>query len=127
MKSRNLMVAVAGVVLLARVVSAQDAESFTIKPEDVTTAKVNFLRDGQATLYCVYTKAKASEFAAAMERNLNKKLRIVINGKVVVGNVIGEKTNSDRFILLVKTADEAVAFAKYLMQELPNKPPETQR
>lgn len=127
MKGLIIAVAVTGLILLSKAASAEDIESFIVKPEDVTRTNVEFKRDGTATLECMFTEAKASEFTTATERNLNKKLRLVINGKVVSEPVVREKIAGGSFILQVKTADGAVALAKYLMQEIPNKAPETMR
>ena len=125
MKRWNLMVVGVAVAMLANVVSAQDIESFTVKPEDVTKVSVEFHRDGSATLRCVLTAARASEFMAVTTRNLMKKLRFVINGKVVSELEVRGTITDGSLAPPVKTTEEAVAFAKYLMQELPIKAAET--
>jgi len=127
MRNQVLAVVIAGLTLFVGAALAEDIESFTIKPEDVTKTSVAFQRDGAASLECVFTKTKASEFTAGTERNLNKKIRLVINEKVVSEPLVHARITGESFTLQVKTIDEAVALAKYLMQNIPNKAPEMTR
>jgi len=120
MRNQVLVVVITGLTLLAWSALAEDIESFTIKPEDVTKASVGFARDGSVYLEGVFTKAKATEFTAATERNLNKKIRLVINGKVVSEPLVHARITGGSFIFECKTTDEAVALAKDLMQKIPN-------
>ena len=120
MRRQFLAILITGLILLTGAAWTDDIESFIIKPEDVTKTSIGFARDGSVYLEGEFTKTKASEFTAATERNLNKKLRLVINGKVVREPIIHARITGGSFILELKTIDEGVLLAKYLMQEIPN-------
>jgi len=121
MRNQVLAVVIFGLALFVRAALAEDIESFTIKPEDVTKASAGLARDGSAYLEVEFTKEKASEFSAFTERNLKKKTRLVINEKTISEPLINSRITGGSLILECKTTDEATVLAKYLMQKIPNK------
>lgn len=121
MRNRVFAIVIFGLALFARAALAEDIESFTIKPEDVTKASAGLARDGSAYLEVEFTKAKASEFSAFTERNLKKKTRLVINEKTISEPLVNSRITGGSLILECKTTDEATVLAKYLTQKIPNK------
>jgi len=127
MRNWHLTVALIGLGLLAGAAFAEDIESFTLKPEDVKRTSVEFKRDGSAMLECTLTKSKATEFAQTTERNLGKKLRLMIGGNAISEPLVREKITGGLLSVQIKTTDEAVELAKCLMKELPDETPEVPR
>ena len=92
---------------------APDESTFSISPGDITEAVVN--TSGHARLEVALTPEKRAELSAFSGRNLNKQVRIVVDGKLRSEPFIRERIAGPSMEIYVSSAEDALTTVKVLL------------
>ena len=91
-----------------------DPLTFSVAPGEVTEASVALTADG-ASLRMNFTSEKRIEFADFTQRNLGKKVKIIVADKIVAEPVIRAHMMGGSLDVIVASPEEGLAVAKILM------------
>jgi uncharacterized protein (TIGR03067 family) len=90
-----------------------DASTFSLAPGDITEAMI--ATTGGTRLKVTLTPTKSAELAALTERNLNRQVKIVIDGKLRAEPFVRERMTGPSLEIFVRSPEEAVATIKALL------------
>jgi uncharacterized protein (TIGR03067 family) len=90
-----------------------DASTFSLAPGDITEAVIG--TTGGARLKVMLTPAKSAELATLTKRNLNRPVKIVIDGKLRAEPFVRERMTGPSLEIFVRSPEEAVATIKALL------------
>ncbi len=90
--------------------------TFTVSPGQVTEAAVALTGDGPR-LQVKFTPEQSVAFAEFTQRNLEKRVRIVVNGTLVSDPIIKSHIMGGSMEVIVASPEEGLSVAKALMNK----------
>lgn len=91
-----------------------DLVTFMILPGQVTQAAVVLNADGHTALQITLTEEKRIDFREFTERNLDKQVKIDVNGRVLLRPVIKARISSGSLELPISSPEAGLAIARTL-------------
>lgn len=115
MKRLSFLVAIVLLGSLSLLAQLPDSSAFSVSPGDVTEAKVVPDPAGGRFLRVTLTPAKRAALAAFTENNLNRQIKIVVNGRLRSQPYVREPIIDGVLVFPVDSPADAAATAKALL------------